>query len=82
MNKTQPDLSAEDLGKLVLSLDLDNSILTRCLNCNLWGTTVPGNTECGNCNSTDTVIYIPSDSVLKIMKHLKESEKQNDQSTA
>lgn len=74
MSVTKPDLNDIELGNLAVEMGLDNSILTRCLNCNLWGTNLPGKQECGNCRSTDTVLYIPSDSVRKMIAHIKEKE--------
>lgn len=74
MTMTKPDLSDVALGKLAVGMGLDHSILTRCLSCNLWGTNLPGKIECGNCGSNETVLYIPSDSVRKMIAHIKETE--------
>lgn len=36
--------------------------MLRCLECNMWGTNLPGDnrngSHCGNCNSTDTRGYV------------------------
>jgi hypothetical protein len=37
----------------------EHSLFLRCLNCNIWGTPMPGDTECGNCGSFETVQYFP-----------------------
>lgn len=67
------DLSVEDVEDLAISLGL-STFFTRCLGCNLWNTSLAGKSECGNCGSRDTILYIPSNMVLKLLEKIRESD--------
>jgi hypothetical protein len=42
-----------------MSHEHENSILVRCLSCHMWGINFPGELGCGNCKSSETVLYRP-----------------------
>lgn len=50
----------------------DSSLYMRCNECQSFGTPMQGNTECGNCGSSDTVWYYDHDTVISALEGQRE----------
>ncbi len=70
----EPQLSAE-MEKKLINKNV-HSVYTLCYECHGWGVNLPLNHKCGNCNSSDTMIYYDIETVTLALATALEEQRQ------
>lgn len=50
-----------------------HSVYTLCYECSTWGINLPGNKQCGNCNSMDTMTYYDIETLEALLASQKQT---------